>query len=490
VKRIVNWIDGSATPPKADRWLDNVDPATGETIARVADSDAADVDRAVDAARRAFPAWAATPAADRSRQLHRIADALKSRIDDFARAESEDSGKPLTAAGTVDIPRAVTNFRFFADAILHGEDQAHLIDRSALNYTLRRPRGVAGLISPWNLPLYLLTWKIAPALATGNTVVAKPSELTPTTAFMLGELTGEAGLAPGVLNIVQGHGAGCGAAIVDHKDVPAISFTGGTITGRAIATSAASQFKKVALELGGKNPTLVFDDVDIDRVAAEATRAAFSNQGQICLCGSRLLLHEAIYEPFVDRLVEHAKRLRCGDPLEDGTTQGALISADHLRKVQGFIETAQEAGGVIRCGGKPPEDLPPRVRDGAFLEPTVITGLPDDCRVLHEEIFGPVLTVQSFRDESRALALANGTPYGLAASVWTRDLDRAHRVADALHSGTVWVNCWMLRDLRVPFGGMKSSGVGREGGREALEFFTEPKNVCLKLDDSIPPEPL
>ena len=478
---LANHIDGRSTEPRDGTYLDDIDPATGAVHARVPASEAADVGLAVDAARRAFPGWAATPAAERSRILVRLADALEGRLDEFVRAESIDSGKPVKLARSLDIPRAVANLRFFATAILHTGSDLFPTDDRALNYTLRRPRGVAGLISPWNLPLYLFTWKIAPAIATGNTVVAKPSELTPWTAAMLAELSAEVGLPPGVLNVVHGLGAAAGSAIVDHPDVPAISFTGGTATGATIARSAAPVFKKLSLELGGKNATVVFGDVDLDEVMPGIVRSAFENQGEICLCGSRLFVEAPLFDRFVGAFADAVGRLRIGDPLDEATDQGALVSAAHREKVESYIALSRELGGEIVTGGGRPATLPARVRDGYFVEPTVVTGLPVDCRVNLEEIFGPVVTVTPFSSESDVVDWANGTKYGLAASVWTNDLRRAHRVAGALDAGTVWINTWLLRDLRVPFGGMKESGVGREGGDEALRFFTEPKTVSLAL---------
>jgi aminomuconate-semialdehyde/2-hydroxymuconate-6-semialdehyde dehydrogenase len=481
MQRIPNFIGGEHRPAVADRWLENVEPATGRVYSEVAASDAADVDTAVRAAVDAYPGWSTTPAAERSRLLLEIASRIERDLERFARAESIDTGKPVGLARTVDIPRAVANFRFFATAVLHWSSEAHPMDGRALNVTLRRPRGVAGLISPWNLPLYLLTWKIAPALATGNTAVAKPSELTPMTAHLLAEVCGAAGLPDGVLNVVHGLGTEAGARLVEHTDVSTVSFTGGTATGRAIAAATAPMFKKVALEMGGKNPNIVFADARIEDAVETAVRAAFSNQGEICLCASRIFVERPAYPRFVERLVERTKSLRSGDPLDERTQQGALVSQAHLEKVRSYVKLAVEEGGTIRCGGDAPEDLPERVRDGFFLRPTVVTGLGADCRVNREEIFGPVVTVAPFDDEEEVVAWANGTPYGLAATLWTENLTRAHRVAERIDSGVVWVNCWMVRDLRTPFGGMKSSGVGREGGEEALRFFTEPKNVCIDL---------
>lgn len=483
MQTISNYIAGEARPPVSGAYLDNTDPAIGAAYSRVPDSDERDVNAAIDAAAGAFPAWSRTAAEVRSQFLLRIADFIEADVERFALAECVDTGKPLKLARNMDIPRSVKNFRFFATAILHERTDAHVTDHTALNYTLRRPRGVAGLISPWNLPLYLLSWKIAPALATGNTAVAKPSEVTPMTAHLLAEVCRKAELPAGVLNIVHGLGPKVGAPLITHPRVPTISFTGGTATGRAIATAAAPLFKKLALEMGGKNPTVVFADADFEDAVATSVRAAFSNQGQICLCGSRILVEASIYERFVAEFVARTKQLRIGDPLDETSDLGSIVSQPHLEKVRSYIELAKQEGGRILCGGGPPAStaLTARCRNGYFLEPTVITGLGPNCRTNLEEIFGPVVTILPFRDEEQALAIANGTEYGLAASLWTTNLNRAHRVAEGLQSGTIWVNCWLLRDLRVPFGGMKNSGVGREGGDEAIRFFTEPKNVCLKL---------
>jgi len=470
-----NFIGGAFAEPRNGAYFDDIEPATGKGIAAIPDSDGADVDDAVHAARRAFPAWSATPAEQRSRILLGLADLIEQNLEDLARLESRDNGKPLSLARRLDIPRAVANFRFFATAILHQASEAHVTDATALNYTLRQPVGVAGLISPWNLPLYLLSWKIAPALASGNTCVAKPSELTPLTAHRLAQLSLEAGLPAGVMNIVHGTGPKAGAAICAHPDVPLISFTGGTVTGAKVAAAAAPMFKKLSLELGGKNPNLIFADADLDDAIATSIRSSFWNQGEICLCGSRIFVERSIHDAFVERFVAATRKLRIGDPLDPDTDVGALISAAHVEKVMGYIELAKQEGGTIAAGGR-------RV-DGAgfYVEPTIVTGLGCDCRVLQEEIFGPVVTITPFDTGGEAVAFANSTRYGLSATVWTRDLQRAHRVAAQLQAGTVWINCWLLRDLRVPFGGMKDSGVGREGGFESLQFFTEAKNVCVKL---------
>ena len=473
--RLANFIDGKFCPPIGGTYFDDIEPATGEQLAEVPDSDDRDIDSAARVARKAFDSWSRTPVSERSRLLLRLADRIEQNAEELAQLESRDAGKPISLARKLDIPRAVANFRFFGSAILHFASEAHVTDRTALNYTLRQPIGVAGLISPWNLPLYLLSWKIAPAIAAGNTCIAKPSELTPITANRLAELSIEAGIPPGVINIVHGYGQKAGRALTMHDDVPVISFTGGTVTGAAIAANAAPRFKKLSLELGGKNPNLIFADADLDDAIATSIRSSFWNQGEICLCGSRIFVERSIHDQFVERFVAATKKLKVGEPADDATDVGALISEGHVEKVTGYIELAKREGGKVVTGGKRIE------RRGFFVEPTVITGLSCDCRVLQEEIFGPVVTITPFDREDEAIAFANSTRYGLSATVWTRDLQRAHRVAAAIDSGTIWINCWLLRDLRVPFGGMKESGVGREGGFESLNFFTETKNVCVKL---------
>jgi aminomuconate-semialdehyde/2-hydroxymuconate-6-semialdehyde dehydrogenase len=481
MNRIANYIGGRHVGPISGKYLPNIEPATGQVYGELPDSDGRDVDAAVAAALEAFPRWSRTPVAERSRLLLDIAGRIEANLDRLAQAEAIDSGKPLRLARSVDIPRAASNFRFFATAIVHFHSEAYRTDQLALNYTLRQPRGVAGLISPWNLPLYLFSWKIAPALATGNTVVAKPSELTPMTAYMLTELCQQAGLPPGVFNVVHGLGNKAGAALTAHPRVPTISFTGGTVTGAEIARTAGPMFKKIALELGGKNPNIVFADADLDAVLPTSIRSSFENQGEICLCGSRIFVEASIYPAFVERFTTAAAKLKVGDPLEASTDQGALISARHHAKVMSYIQLAKEEGGRTLCGGVTPSGLPDRCKSGYFIQPTVIVDLPADCRVNREEIFGPVVTITPFENEAEVIRYANATPYGLSASLWTRDLNRAHQLAEKIESGTVWVNCWLLRDLRVPFGGMKQSGVGREGGEEALRFFTEPKTVCIRL---------
>lgn len=478
---IANFIDGEDRAPVGGQYLDGIEPATGSVYSRVPDSDERDVEAAIQAAKRAFPGWSKTPAAERSRILLAIANGIESRREELARAESVDNGKPISVARTVDIPRAASNFRFFATAILHAASESHQTDDQALNFTLRPPRGVAGLISPWNLPLYLFTWKVAPALAAGCTAVGKPSEVTPMTAYLLGEICQEAGLPPGVLNIVHGLGPKVGPPLTGHPDVPVISFTGGTATGAAIARHAAPLFKKLSLELGGKNPNLVFADADLDEALDTTVRSSFANQGQICLCGSRILVQASIVDRFTEQLVERANALTIGDPLDDATQFGAIVSNDQHEKVASAVERARSDGGTIHCGGEAPSELPERVAGGYYYRPTVISGLPASADVNQNEIFGPVVSIQPFETEEEAVQLANGTAYGLSASVWTQDISRAHRLGHHLDAGTVWINTWMLRDLRVPFGGTKQSGVGREGGLESLHFFTEPKNICIRI---------
>lgn len=477
---ILNYIGGEYRNPIGDLWLSNFEPATGQIYSQVASSDRRDVDLAVVSAMNAFPEWSSMVADERSRILLRLADEVEKRIDDFALAETKDQGKPLWLSRNVEIPRAIRNLRFFATEILHSENSAYDTSPTQLNYTLRRPIGVVGCISPWNLPLYLFTWKIAPALSAGNCVVAKPSELTPMTAAMLGEMCSLAGLPAGVLNILQGLGPNVGQAIVEHPEIKAVSFTGGTKTGETLARTAAPMFKKISLELGGKNPTVIFADCDYDKALTETVRSAFQNQGEICLCGSRILVQAELYARFKQDFVEKARALTVGDPLDPSSHQGALVNQAHMEKILSYIDLAKDEGGKILCGGER-VTVEGRCKDGWFVAPTVIEGLPQNCRTNQEEIFGPVVTIAPFETATEAIELANATDYGLAANIWTSDLSQAHRVAHDLNFGIVWVNCWLERDLRTPFGGVKSSGVGREGGTEALRFFTEAKNISLQL---------
>lgn len=475
-----NYIGGNLIGPLSGKFIDGINPATGLVFYQIPDSNEKDVDVAVHAAQKAFPSWSITPVEEKFKILNRIAELIDSHSDELALAETNDNGKPLWLSKKVDIPRASANFRFFATGIMHFASESHNMEDKAVNYTLRQPIGIVGCISPWNLPLYLFTWKIAPAIAAGNCVLGKPSEITPVTAFLLSKLCKEAGLPAGVLNIIHGTGTNAGEAIVSHPAVKAISFTGSTRAGERIASIAAPKFKKLSLELGGKNPAIIFADCNWAKMLDETIHSSFSNQGEICLCGSRILIEESVYSKFKDDFVERAKQLTVGDPLEENSKQGAIVSKVHYEKIMRCIETAKQEGGKILCGGNAIK-LPGRCSNGFFIEPTVIEGLGPNCETNQEEIFGPVVTLQSFNTEEEALRLANATSYGLAATIWTQDISKANRVAAKVESGIIWVNCWLLRDLRTPFGGVKNSGVGKEGGWEALRFFTESKNVCIQL---------
>jgi aminomuconate-semialdehyde/2-hydroxymuconate-6-semialdehyde dehydrogenase len=479
--KIENYIGGKLTTPASNKYLNNFNPATGEVYSLIPDSDENDVNLAVESAKEAFRSWSKMDAERRHDILMRLSSLIERDLDSLAEAESIDNGKTLALARKVDIPRAVSNFKFYATAAMHDSTEAHETVGQAINYTLRQPLGVVGCISPWNLPLYLFSWKIAPALAAGCCVVAKPSEITPMTAYLLSKLCVEAGLPAGVLNIVHGLGAKAGGAIVAHKDVKAISFTGGTETGKNIARIAAPMFKKLSLELGGKNPNIIFADCNYEEMLKTTVLSSFSNQGQICLCGSRIFVERSIYQKFKTDFVEKVSQLKIGDPLDESTNVGAVVSKSHFEKILSYIDLAGEEGGKILCGGKAVK-VSGRCENGWFVEPTVIEGLCFDCRTNQEEIFGPVVTVTPFDTEEEVLSYANSTEYGLSATVWTENLSRAHRVAERLESGIIWINAWLLRDLRTPFGGMKQSGVGREGGFEALKFFTEEKNVCIKIN--------
>ncbi len=480
MEKIQNYIHGDLLPPQSNKYLNNINPATGTAYSLIPDSDANDINNAVNSARDAFQTWGKLSKKERYDHIMHLADAIDEHFDDLVKAESKDNGKPEWLARSVDIPRAAENFRFFATASLHFDSEIHEMDGKAINYTLRHPIGVAGCISPWNLPIYLLTWKIAPALAAGNTVVAKPSEMTPMTAYLFSKICQKANFPKGVINIVHGYGNKVGDALTRHPDVPIISFTGGTATGEKIAAVAAPMFKKLSLELGGKNPNIVFEDAEFDSAVKMATKAAFSNQGQICLCGSRLFVHEEIYSKFRSAFVEETNTLKVGDPKDDKSNLGAVISQEHMEKILACIDMAKQEGGEILTGGSR-IILDGELKDGYYIEPTIIDGLSVDCQTNQEEIFGPVVSMIPFKSEKEVIEMANATKYGLSASLFSRNLSRAHRVAAAIDSGVVWVNTWMLRDLRIPFGGMKSSGVGREGGFKSLEFFTEPKNVCIKI---------
>lgn len=478
---ILNYIDGHLRPASSGKKMDNINPSRGTVYSMIPSSDEKDVQLAVEAAQKAFSQWSQTSAQDRAQYLHRMSQIIQERHQQFVEAESMDSGKPVGLSSTVDIPRSRANLDFFAEAVKSFHGESFQTDTRAINYTTYSPLGVVACISPWNLPLYLFTWKIAPALAAGNTVVAKPSEMTPYTAFLLSQVAIDAKLPPGVLNIIHGTGPLVGSPLVQHSLIKAVSFTGSTATGRSIAQSTASSFKKLALEMGGKNANVIFADCDFEKALQTTVRSSFSNQGQICLCGSRILIERSIYEKFKNALVEKTKLLKQGDPMNLQTEQGAVVSEAHMQKILGYIDLAKRTGGKILCGGARAE-MPGELAKGYFVQPTLIEGLDSSSPVNQEEIFGPVATLIPFDSEEEALRIVNSTKYGLAGSVWTRDLARAHRFAQKVQSGIIWINTWMLRDLRTPFGGVKESGVGREGGYHALEFMSEVKNVCIGME--------
>ena len=479
MEKILNYINGALVEPNSGNYFKNYNPSNGLVYSLIPDSNKSDIDIAVRSAKEAFKTWSTTPKQKRSDLLMKLADTIEKYSEELIIAESKDNGKPEALARLIDIPRASSNFRFFATAILHTHSQIHEMDGQALNYTLRQPIGVAACISPWNLPLYLLTWKIAPAIAAGNTVVAKPSEITPMTAFLLSKICIEAGLPQGVLNIVHGYGSSVGDPLTTHPDTPIISFTGGTVTGKHIATVTAPMFKKTSLELGGKNPNIIFADANFEQALKMAVKAAFSNQGQICLCGSRLFVQREIYEPFKAALLKRVSKLKIGDPKDEKTNIGAVVSEAHMHKILSKIKEAKKLGGKILIGGNR-EFLKGELKNGYYVQPTVIENLPYNCSINQEEIFGPVVSLIPFDSEKEVIEMANSTVYGLSASIFTENITKGHRVASKIDAGVIWINTWLLRDLRIPFGGMKQSGLGREGGFKSLEFFTEPKNVCVK----------
>ena len=478
---IKNYINGTYYESSNNEWLEVIDPSTGVVYGKLPNSTDKDVEEAYKAANNAFASWSKTSVEQRSEILYKIADLIVSKLDTLAVAESMDNGKPLSLAKKVDVPRAALNFRFFSQAITQFYSESHeQISQKNINFTLRQPIGVVGCISPWNLPLYLFTWKIAPALAAGNCVVAKPSEVTPYTAFLLAEICTKAGLPKGVLNIVHGMGTTTGQAIVEHPNIKAISFTGGTKTGAHIAKTAAPLFKKLSLELGGKNPNIIFADCDYKKMLSTTVKSSFANQGQICLCGSRIFVEASIYEQFKNDFIEKVKQLKVGLPSEKNTDIGALVSKPHLDKVLNYIEQVKQENATVLYGGE-------RVsiengKNGYYMQPTVIEVSSNDCVLNQEEIFGPVVTLMPFKGHTEALKLANNVKYGLSATVWTNNLKRSLYFSEQLQTGIVWINTWLQRDLRTPFGGAKSSGVGREGGFEVLRFFTEAKNVCINYE--------
>ncbi|XP_071833960.1 2-aminomuconic semialdehyde dehydrogenase-like [Apostichopus japonicus] len=479
---VQNFIGGEFIPAKTH--LDSFNPATGEVWAKIPDSGKEEIDLAVKSAKQAFPSWSSLSPDVRGQHLHKIADILESRLDEFAEIESRDQGKPVGLAKKVDIPRAVLNLRFFATAIQHTLNDSTVQSKfGVFNYTTKNPIGVAGLISPWNLPLYLLTFKIGPCIAAGNTCICKPSEMTSVSAWMLCEVMKQAGLPPGVVNMVFGYGHKVGQSMVEHPEIPVISFTGGTATGKKIIGSSAANFKKLSLELGGKNAAIIFDDADLEQCIPTVVRSSFTNQGEVCLATSRIFVQEKLYPRFLELFIEATRKLKVGPPTESTTDVGALISKEHLAKVKGYVDIAIE-GGRIECGERSQDkelSLPESHQNGYFMRPTVITNLKDTSRCMQEEIFGPVTCVVPFQTEEEVIERANGVQFGLCASVWTTDLGTAHRVAHKLEVGTVWTNCWLIRDLNMPFGGIKASGIGRESAKESLNFFTEEKTICIKM---------
>lgn len=484
MKEYQNFIDGSFVAGQGGSFANHF-PSTGEVIGEIRAADRAQVDAAVGAARQALKGpWGRMDVPERVGLLRKLADGINARFDDFLSAEIRDTGKPRSIASHIDIPRGAANFNVFADQVAtlgtESFSQPTPDGAGALNYAVRRPRGVIAVICPWNLPLLLMTWKVAPALACGNTVIVKPSEETPATATLLGEVMNEVGIPAGVYNVVHGRGPNCaGEFLTTHPGVDGITFTGETRTGEMIMKAASNGVRPVSLELGGKNPGIIFDDADFEKTMEGMGRACFANTGQVCLGTERVYVHRRIFDRVVEGLAVKARSYRFGDPFDDGTTMGPVISDEHRRKVLSYYEKARKEGAEIHAGGGTPELQ--GYEGGYFVEPTVWTGLPESSSVVTEEIFGPCTHLQPFDDEEEAISLANNSPYGLATSIWTNDLTRAHRVAGAVDVGITWVNSWFLRDLRTPFGGMKSSGIGREGGIHSMEFYSELRNVCIKL---------
>jgi len=482
VKEIKHLINGQFVGSASGKMFDDINPATGQLIAKVHEGGKPEVDAAVAAARTALKGpWGTMPVDERMALLRQVAEGINTRAEEFAQAESADNGMPISLARAAAVPRGSANFIQFAEHFKYVATETWEMD-GALNYSLRRPLGVIGIISPWNFPLLLSTWKIAPALASGNTVVMKPSEETPMTAMLTAEVINEI-LPPGVFNVVQGLGSdSAGAALSEHPDVDGITFTGETTTGKTIMRAAADGLKKLSFELGGKNPNIVFADADLEDALTMTLRSSFANQGEVCLCGSRIYVQRPIFDQFVTGLVAKVKaNVKVGDPSDPASTMGSLVSKEHFQRVMSFVESAREDGATFECGGKIPDNLPDHLAEGVFLEPTVVTGLTPDCKAQRQEVFGPMVSIVPFDTEEEVLELANDTRYGLGATVWTTNLGTAHRMSAALEAGIIWVNTWFLRDLRTPFGGMKNSGIGREGGVHSLEFYSELKNVCIKL---------
>lgn len=471
-----HYINGEYISSFNGETFDNINPATEEVLGTVAKGGKEEANKAIQAARKALTGeWGSMPAGERSKILRKVGDLIIERQEELAALESLDTGKPFSLSNSLDIPRAAHNFYFFADYMTSVGNESYQQDDVALHYAVRKPVGVVGLINPWNLPLLLMTWKLAPALAAGNTVVMKPSEVTPMTANVLAQICSDAGIPDGVVNMVHGFGD-AGAALSESPDVDAIAFTGETVTGTAIMKASSPSLKKLSFELGGKNPNIIFADADLEDVVATTVRSSFLNQGEVCLCGSRIYVERPVYEEFLEKFVAKTKELKVGDPFSEDTNIGAVVSEEHYNKVLSYLEIAPEEGGTFLAGGKKAD-----IEKGFFIEPTIITGLGPDARCVREEIFGPVVTVTPFDTEEDVLREVNDTQYGLSSSVWTSDLKRAHNFAQRIEAGIVWVNSWFVRDLRTPFGGMKRSGLGREGGAHSFDFYTELTNITIKL---------
>ncbi len=475
---VKNFISGEFSMGRSNDRIDLYEPATGKIYGYLNDSNIEDVNSAIAAAKAVFPLWSKLTVKDRSEFLINISKEMSLRLNTFSKYETRDTGKPISLSNNLDIPRAIENFQFFADYIRKYNFTEHLNNNKSKNKIQRSPLGVVCCISPWNLPLYLFTWKIAPALASGNTVVAKPSEIAPYTAYMLGDVCNRVGLPKGVLNIINGRGSTVGNHIVSHKEIKAISFTGGTSTGKKIYENASSPLKKLSLEMGGKNPAIIFDDCDYELMINNLVRSCFLNQGQICLCSSRLLVQKTIYNRFKEDFCKKVSQLVIGNPLELDTEFGAISSKDQYKKIINYIALARKEGARVLIGGNKVK-LNGLCTNGWFIEPTILEGLDQRSRLNQDEIFGPVVTLQSFNSIEQAIDIANDTIYGLSSTIWTKDIEKGMDISKQIDAGVIWINSWLIRDLRTPFGGMKHSGFGREGGNEILNFFTEQKNICF-----------
>jgi len=485
MKKVQHYINGQFIDSQCGEFFDNFNPATAELIAKVAQGREPEVDAAVAAAKAALTGeWGQMKLNDRIALMYEIANEMDRRFDDFLEAECLDTGKPYSIARHIDIPRGAANFKVFADTMKSVADEAYRMDtpdgKTAMNYSMRQPKGVIGVISPWNLPLLLMTWKVGPALACGNTVVVKPSQVTPTTTSLLGEVMTKVGVPAGVYNVVQGRGSITGNLLTAHKDIDAITFTGETKTGEMIMKACSNGVRDISLELGGKNPAIIFDDCDMDKAITETARSVFANSGQVCLGTERVYVQRPIFDEFVSRLKDAGQKLKVGVHNDESVDMGPVVSAAHRDKVLEFYDIAKKEGANVILGGGAPK-MEGNLKEGFWVEPTIWTGLPETATVVKEEVFGPCCHIAPFDTEEEVIKMANDTKYGLASTVFTENLDKAHRVASKIDSGIVWVNSWFLRDLRTPFGGMKGSGIGREGGHHSLEFYTELKNVCIKM---------